>query len=92
MGNLRRRCREGATVLLASHDVELAGRCADRVVLLSGREVAVDGPAREVLTGSLTFSTQVNKLRGRSYLTPSAVLGRTCLRPGAARGCDGGAG
>ena len=75
VANLRRRCREGATVLLASHDVELAGRCADRVVLLSDGEVAVDGPAREVLTDSLTFSTQVNKLLGGSYLTPEDVLG-----------------
>ncbi len=75
VANLRRRCREGATVLLASHDVELAGRCADRVLLLSDGEVAVDGPAREVLTESLTFSTQVNKLLGGTYLTPEDVLG-----------------
>lgn len=81
VANLRRRCREGATVLLASHDVELAGRCADRVVLLSDGEVAVDGPAREVLTESLTFSTQVNKLLGGGYLTPEDVLGGNYLTP-----------
>ncbi len=76
VANLRSRCGEGATVLLASHDVELAGRCGDRVVLLAGGEVAVDGPAREVLSESLTFSTQVNKLMGGRYLTPEDVLAR----------------
>lgn len=73
--NLRRRCREGAAVVIASHDVELVGRCADRVVLLSEGEVVVDGPAREVLTETLTFSTQVNKLLGGRYLTPEDALG-----------------
>ena len=89
VANLRRRCREGATVLLASHDVELAGRCADRVLLLSDGEVAVDGPAREVLTESLTFSTQVNKLLGGSYLTPEDVLGDNYLTPEGVLGSQG---
>ena len=52
----------------------LAGRCADRVLLLSEGRVVVDGPARSVLTESLTFSTQVNKLVGGSYLTPEDVI------------------
>ncbi|MCH8994728.1 MAG: energy-coupling factor ABC transporter ATP-binding protein [Chloroflexi bacterium] len=75
--NLKRRCREGCTVILASHDVELAGRCADRVLLLADGQVAVEGPARAVLTDTLTFSTQVNKLLGGTYLTPEDVLGET---------------
>ncbi len=72
--NLRRRCREGCTVVLASHDVELVGSCADRVVLLAEGEVVAEGPTREVLTESLTFSTQVNKLFGGRYLTVEDVL------------------
>ncbi len=72
--NLRRRCREGCTVVLASHDVELVGSCADRVVLLAEGEVAAEGPTRDVLTESLTFSTQVNKLFGGRYLTVEDVL------------------
>jgi energy-coupling factor transport system ATP-binding protein len=72
--NLRRRCREGCTVVLASHDVELVGSCADRVVLLAEGEVAAAGPTRDVLTESLTFSTQVNKLFGGRYLTVEEVL------------------
>jgi energy-coupling factor transport system ATP-binding protein len=73
VGNLRRRCAEGATVILASHDVELAARCADRVLLLAEGEVVVDGPVREVLTDTLTFSTQVNKLLGGRFLVPEDV-------------------
>jgi energy-coupling factor transport system ATP-binding protein len=72
--NLRRRCDAGATVVLASHDVELAGACADRVLLLAEGRVVVEGPAREVLTGTLTFSTQVNKLLGGRFLTPEDVI------------------
>jgi len=75
VANLQRRCRDGATVLLASHDVELAGACADRVLLLAEGRVVVEGPAREVLTETLTFSTQVNKLFGGRFLTPEDVVG-----------------
>jgi energy-coupling factor transport system ATP-binding protein len=53
---------QGKTVLLATHDVELAARLADRVLLLGDGEVIADGPAREVMTGSLVFSSQVSKL------------------------------
>jgi energy-coupling factor transport system ATP-binding protein len=72
--NLRRRCDEGATVIIASHDVELAGSCADRVLLLAEGRVVVEGPARDVLTETLTFSTQVNKLLGGRFLTPDDVI------------------
>jgi energy-coupling factor transport system ATP-binding protein len=53
---------EGKAVLLATHDVELAAQLADRVVLLGDGGVVADGPAREVMSGSLVFSSQVNKL------------------------------
>ncbi len=78
--NLKRRCRDGACVLLASHDVELVAMFADRVVLLAEGEVVLDAPARRVLTGSITFSTQANKLVGGDVLTTEealATLGRT---------------
>ena len=57
IANLRRRCCDGCAVILASHDVELVARCAQRVVLLAEGRVVADGPAREVLTESVTFST-----------------------------------
>jgi energy-coupling factor transport system ATP-binding protein len=75
IANLRRRCDEGCAVVLASHDVELVASCAQRVVLLAEGRVVADGPAREVLTESVTFSTQVNKLFGGRYLTVEDVLG-----------------
>jgi ABC-type multidrug transport system ATPase subunit len=52
----------GCTIVLATHDVELAAHLADRVVLLGDGEVVADGPAREVMSGSLVFSSQLSKL------------------------------
>src|SRR5690606_41548544 len=37
----------GTTVLLATHDVELAAEVADRVVILADGEVVTDGPDRK---------------------------------------------
>jgi energy-coupling factor transport system ATP-binding protein len=48
----------GGAVVLATHDVELAARCASRVVVLGDGDVVADGATREVLTGSL-FAPQV---------------------------------
>jgi energy-coupling factor transport system ATP-binding protein len=67
--NLRARCGEGACVVLASHDVELVAAFADRVVLLSEGAIVADEPTRVALTGSITFSTQANKLFGGDVLT-----------------------
>lgn len=72
----------GVTVVMATHDVELAARCAGRVVILGEGQVVVDGPVREVMTGSLVFASQVNKLlRDNRFLTVEDVA--RCL-PGAA--------
>lgn len=61
---------QGHAVLLATHDVELAAHCADRVVLMGAGEIVVEGPTRQVMTGSLVFASQVNKLfRDPRYLT-----------------------
>ncbi|MCB1005230.1 MAG: ATP-binding cassette domain-containing protein, partial [Acidimicrobiales bacterium] len=48
----------GGAIVLATHDIELAARCATRVVVLGASEVVADGPARDVLSGSL-FAPQV---------------------------------
>jgi energy-coupling factor transport system ATP-binding protein len=48
----------GGAVVLATHDVELAARCATRAVVLGEGEVVASGAAREVLAGSL-FAPQV---------------------------------
>jgi energy-coupling factor transport system ATP-binding protein len=52
----------GRCVLLVTHDVEFAARAATRVLVLGDGGVLADGPADEVLNGSLFFSTQVNRL------------------------------
>ena len=49
---------DGGAVVIATHDVELAARCATRVVVLGGGEIVAQGPARDVLSGSL-FAPQV---------------------------------
>lgn len=48
----------GGAAVVATHDVELAARVATRVVVLGDGEVVADGPARDVLSGSL-FAPQV---------------------------------
>jgi energy-coupling factor transporter ATP-binding protein EcfA2 len=62
-------------IVLATHDVELVAQVADRIVLLGDGEVVVDGPTREVMTGSLVFASQVNKLmRDSRFLTVEDVI------------------
>ncbi len=74
---LRREKARGTALILATHDVELAARCSDRVLLLGEGQVLVEGPTRRVMTDSLTFSSQVNRLyRDPRYLTVEDVLGR----------------
>jgi energy-coupling factor transport system ATP-binding protein len=59
----------GACIVLSTHDVELAAGLANRVVLLGQGEVVADGAPHEVLSGSMAFSTQINRLFGRGFLT-----------------------
>ena len=62
VATLRRLAARGRTVVLATHDVELAAEAADRVVVLADGEVVVDGPAAEVVTGSPAFAPQVARV------------------------------
>jgi len=65
----------GRTILMATHDVELVAQCADRVILLGEGQVVVDGPVRRVMSESLVFASQVNKLfRHPALLTVEDVL------------------
>jgi len=77
----------GRTIVMATHDVELVARCADRVILLSEGQVVIDGPARQVMTESLVFASQVNKLfRDPALVTVEDVLR---LEPGGERAAPG---
>jgi energy-coupling factor transport system ATP-binding protein len=73
---LTRLAARGATVLVATHDVELAAEVADRVVIIADGEVVTDGPAREVLSSSPAFAPQVTKvLLPQTWLTVAEVAG-----------------
>ena len=61
-GRLRDLAGEGRTVVVATHDVEFAAVCADRVVVMAGGEIVADGAAREVLVASPMFAPQVAKV------------------------------
>ena len=68
----------GGAAVLATHDVELAARCATRVVVLGDGEVVAAGRAREVLSGSL-FAPQVLRV-----LPPFLTVGEVEAALGAA--------
>jgi energy-coupling factor transporter ATP-binding protein EcfA2 len=71
---LAEQCRQGKTVIMSTHDVELVAHCADRVIILGEGQVVVDGPLRAVMTESLVFSSQINKLfRDDRFLTVEDV-------------------
>jgi energy-coupling factor transport system ATP-binding protein len=59
----------GRSVVLATHDVELAADLADRIVVMAEGEVITDGPARDVAVSSPVFAPQVAKV-----LAPSPWL------------------
>jgi len=72
---LRAQQAAGRTIVLATHDVELVATCADRVVLMGDGEIVVDGPTRQVMTESMVFTSQVNKLyREPGFLTVEDVI------------------
>jgi energy-coupling factor transport system ATP-binding protein len=65
----------GTTVVLATHDVELAAEVADRVVVIAEGEIVADGDAHEVVVGSPMFAPQVAKILGEGrWLTVRQVL------------------
>lgn len=63
----------GATVVLATHDVEVVAQVAHRVVVLAEGEVVADGPATDVIGASPAFAPQVAKIVGPQWLTIDQV-------------------
>jgi energy-coupling factor transport system ATP-binding protein len=68
---IRDHARNGGAVVLATHDVELAALVATRAVVLGDGDVVADGPARDVLAGSL-FAPQVLRV-APPFLTVAEV-------------------
>ncbi len=56
------RTDKGRTIVLATHDVELAAQIADRIVLLDDGVILADGPTREVMLDHPAFASQVSRL------------------------------
>lgn len=54
--------RDGRTIVLATHDVELAAEIADNVVVLSEGQVVASGSAQDVLTASTMFAPIATKV------------------------------
>ncbi len=65
----------GMGLLLVTHDVEMAARVADRVIVLSQGEIIAAGPAAGVLNASPLFAPQVARLfPDRGWLTVEDAL------------------
>jgi len=73
--NLQKLGKKKHTIILATHDVELAAEVATRVILLADGEIVTDGLVNEVLSSSPMFSSQVSKVMAPSHwLTVSDVV------------------
>ncbi|MGW1888865.1 ABC transporter ATP-binding protein [Streptomyces sp. NPDC002004] len=71
---LRDLAAAGHTILLATHDVELAAELAHRVVILADGEIVADGPTAGIVVASPSFAPQVTKvLAPRPWLTVAQV-------------------
>jgi energy-coupling factor transport system ATP-binding protein len=57
----------GATVVIATHDVDFLAECADRVLILANGGVASDGPARDTLLDR-------GLLAAHGYTVPEVVM------------------
>ncbi|WP_394618306.1 ABC transporter ATP-binding protein [Lentzea sp. JNUCC 0626] len=78
--------RTPQTVVVALHDLALAARYCDRLVLMHGGTVVASGPAEEVLTAPLLRSVfDVEAEIGRDGLGHLAVGYREPVRPGGGR-------
>jgi energy-coupling factor transport system ATP-binding protein len=75
---LRGHAQSGGAAIVATHDVELAGEVASRVIMLAEGEVIADDSPQEVIGDSPVFAPQTARVFGRHWLTPSDVA--TALR------------
>ena len=74
-GMLRDLATEGHTLIVSTHDIELAAMVCDRVVMMAVGQVVADGSSREILTASTIFAPQVAKIvHPLPYLTVEEVV------------------
>jgi len=73
---LRELADAGHAVVLATHDVELAARVAERAIVLADGEIIADGPAHDVVCHSPVFAPQIAKVMAPDeWLTLDEVRG-----------------
>ncbi|MCH5317668.1 MAG: ATP-binding cassette domain-containing protein [Eubacterium sp.] len=61
-GMLRELVNEGKTVILATHDLEFAGRYADNAAFLFGGRIVASAPVREFFSMLETYTTAISRL------------------------------
>jgi energy-coupling factor transporter ATP-binding protein EcfA2 len=72
---LQRLAKDGTTILMATHDVELVAEFASRVLVIAEGELISDGPTIEVLTASPAFAPQMAKVfSNQNWLTVNDVI------------------
>jgi energy-coupling factor transport system ATP-binding protein len=72
---LKEASQRGASILVATHDVELVAELADRTIFIAEGEKVADGKTLDVLLASPAFAPQVSKVMSpRRWLTVSDVL------------------
>ena len=62
MHHLKTYQQNGGTILLITHDIELIAEFGERVLLISEGNIVADGTKHDVLSNSLHFSPQINRL------------------------------
>ena len=62
MHHLKTYQQNGGTILLITHDIELIAEFGERVLLISEGNIIADGTKHDVLSNSLHFSPQINRL------------------------------
>lgn len=53
---------QGKSILVVTHDIEFAAELSQRVLIISDGEIAAEGDKAEILSNSLYYASQVNKL------------------------------
>lgn len=76
MNYITRYRKNGGTVILISHDIEIIAEFGERVILMGEGNIVADGDKHQILTNSLHFSPQINRLIQPfdKYGVPSDIL------------------
>jgi len=74
VGLLSELATAGSSVVLATHDADLAAAVADRVILVSSGEVRDAGSPARALSGNSPFATDIGRLYPGGPVTLEEVL------------------